>query len=234
MEKFQNCTFRIARCTMNQTIPWLLDLSISCQSKTFDILYFIMLFFMGVIEYEVLNYRITCDFFENYRNTVINFLYKYRHRSIFYHKLYFPVTVGWLIYRIPSIFHSNYRITAQKNWQIPNTVISYAPHPHINIVLIWSSTLSGETLSGETIRRAKFSSLKEKFVTFARRKVSPNKSKIVLKWSASEPTSDLSHLDKLWLYWWAKLCRAKFSSGEIFVTFQKIRHFRPTKFRPIR
>ena len=25
-----------------------------------------------------------------------------------------------------------------------------------------------------------------------------------------------------------------YSSGEIFVTFQKIRHFRPTKFRPIR
>ena len=35
--------------------------------------------------------------------------------------------------------------------------------------------------SGETIRRAKFSSLNEKFVTFARRKVSPNKSKSVLK-----------------------------------------------------
>ena len=69
--------------------------------------------------------------------------------------------------------------------------------------------------SGETIRRAKFSSLNEKFVTFARRKVSPNKSKSVLKWSTSEPTSDLSHLDKLWLHWWAKLCRAKFSSGEI-------------------
>ena len=25
-----------------------------------------------------------------------------------------------------------------------------------------------------------------------------------------------------------------YSSGEIFVTFEKIRHFRPTKFRPIR
>ena len=33
----------------------------------------------------------------------------------------------------------------------------------------------------------------------------------------------------------AKLCRAKFSSGEILVTKQKIRHFRPTKkFRPIK
>ena len=34
--------------------------------------------------YEVLDYRITVDFFENYRNTVIKFLYKYRHRSISY------------------------------------------------------------------------------------------------------------------------------------------------------
>ena len=46
------------------------------------------------------------------------------------------------------------------------------------------------------------------------RKISPNKIKSVLKWSISEPTSDLSHLDKLWLYWWAKLCRAKFASGK--------------------
>ena len=35
-------------------------------------------------------------------------------------------------------------------------------------------TLSGETLSGETIHQAKFSSLNEIFVTFARRKVSPD------------------------------------------------------------
>ena len=28
--------------------------------------------------------------------------------------------------------------------------------------------------------------------------------------------------------------RRKYSLGEIFVTFQKIRHFRPTKFHPIR
>ena len=34
-------------------------------------------------------------------------------------------------------------------------------------------------LSGETIRRAKFSSLKEKFVTFPQRKVSRDKSKSV-------------------------------------------------------
>ena len=33
---------------------------------------------------EVFDYRITVDFFENYRNTVIEFLYNYRHRSIFY------------------------------------------------------------------------------------------------------------------------------------------------------
>ena len=44
--------------------------------------------------YEVLNYRITVDFFENYRNTVIKFLSKYRHCSIFYQKLYFRVTVA--------------------------------------------------------------------------------------------------------------------------------------------
>ena len=50
--------------------------------------------------------------------------------------------------------------------------------------------------SGETIIRAKFSSLNEKFVTFAQRKVSPNKNKSVLKLSTSKPTSDLSHLDK--------------------------------------
>ena len=60
--------------------------------------------------------------------------------------------------------------------------------------------------------RAKFSSLNEKFVTFARRKVSPNKNESVLKLSTSKPTGDSSHLDKLWLCCWAKLCRAKFLS----------------------
>ena len=64
--------------------------------------------------HEVLKYRITVDFFANYRNTVIKFLWKYHHRSIFYQKLYFLVTVGWLKHRIPSIFYSNHRITAQK------------------------------------------------------------------------------------------------------------------------
>ena len=43
--------------------------------------------------YEVLNYRITVHFFENYRRTVIEFSYNYRHRCIFYLKLYITVTV---------------------------------------------------------------------------------------------------------------------------------------------
>ena len=38
-------------------------------------------------------------------------------------------------------------------------------------ILKKSLTLSGETLSGEIIRRAKFWSLSDKFVTFARRKI---------------------------------------------------------------
>ena len=44
--------------------------------------------------------------------------------------------------------------------------------------------------------RAKFSSLNEKFVTFARRKVSPNKSKSVFSSSTNEPKRETSHLDK--------------------------------------
>ena len=87
--------------------------------------------------YDVLNYRITVDFFKNYRNTVIKFLYEYRHRSIFYQILYFPVTVGWLKYRIPSIFYSNHRITAQKigKYRIP----SYrTPPPIYNNFIILS------------------------------------------------------------------------------------------------
>ena len=51
-------------------------------------------------------------------------------------------------------------------------------------------TLSGETLSGETIRRAKFSPLNENFVTFARRKFSPNKSKSVFSCIADAPCRD--------------------------------------------
>ena len=75
--------------------------------------------------------------------------------------------------------------------------------------------ISETILSGETIRRAKFSSPNEKFVTFARRKSSPNKSKSVVSWSTSEPKRESGHLDKLWLSCWAKLCRARFPSGEI-------------------
>ena len=88
--------------------------------------------------------------------------------------------------------------------------------------------------SGETIRRAKFSSLNEKFVTFARRKVSPNKSKSVLKWSTSEPSSDLSYLDKMWLYWWAKLCQARLFVGRNFRHFSKNLSLSPDKVCPIR
>ena len=92
----------------------------------------------------------------------------------------------------------------------------------------WAKLCRAKFLSGKTIRRANFSPLNEKIATFALRKVSPNKNKSVLKWSATEPTSDLCHLDKLWLYSWAKLRPVKFSSDEIFVTFKKIRQFRPT------
>ena len=59
-----------------------------------DLVLFILLCTIMRVAYEILNYRITVDFFENYRNTVIKFLYKYSHRSIFYQKLYIPVTVG--------------------------------------------------------------------------------------------------------------------------------------------
>ena len=59
----------------------------------------------------------------------------------------------------------------------------------------------------------------KKFVTFARRKISPNKSKSVFSSSTSElkRIAIASHLDNLWLPCWATLCRAKFSSGELFV-----------------
>ena len=48
---------------------------------------------MGGGAYEVLDYRITIQFFGNYRDIVIKFLYKYCHHIIFYHKLYFTVSV---------------------------------------------------------------------------------------------------------------------------------------------
>ena len=57
---------------------------------------------------------LNADFFENYRNTAIKFLYKYRQHSIFYQKLYFTVTVMWLKNRIPAISFSNYQNTEPK------------------------------------------------------------------------------------------------------------------------
>ena len=60
--------------------------------------------------YNVLNYRIAVDFFENYCSTVIKFLYKYRHRSICYQKLYLPSPLGaWNTqksYRVCTIFYT--------------------------------------------------------------------------------------------------------------------------------
>ena len=53
--------------------------------------------------YEVLNHRITVDFFKNYRNTIIEFLYIYRHHQIFYLKLY-----------ITDQFYSIHRNNVQK------------------------------------------------------------------------------------------------------------------------
>ena len=66
--------------------------------------------------------------------------------------------------------------------------------------------------TGKTIRWAKVSSTNEKFVTFARRKISPNKSRSIFKWSTSESTRETSHLHKFWLY---------YSSGNIFVAFAR-------------
>ena len=43
--------------------------------------------------YEILNYRITVDFYKNYSYTVIKLLYKYRHHSIFDQKLYLTLPV---------------------------------------------------------------------------------------------------------------------------------------------
>ena len=52
--------------------------------------------FLIIGGYEVLNYHITVDYFENYHNTGIKSLCKYRHRSILYQKFYFTVTDEWL------------------------------------------------------------------------------------------------------------------------------------------
>ena len=71
--------------------------------------------------------------------------------------------------------------------------------------------------SGENICRAKFLSPNEKFATLAWRKISPNKYESIFSWHTSEPESVTSHLDKLW-----SSCRARFSSGEIYITFRKM------------
>ena len=108
----------------------------------------------------------------------------------------------------------------------------------MDIVPYWAKHFQAKFSSGVNIRRAKFSSPNEKFVTFAWRKIPPNKSISVFKWITSEPTRETSHSDKFWLSCWAKLFRAKFSPGETirqvrFSSLSKIRHFCSTKFRPI-
>ena len=86
--------------------------------------------------------------------------------------------------------------------------------------------------SGETIRRAKFSSLNEKFVTFARRKVSPNKSKSVFSWSTNEPRRKKSHLDKFWLILGERnLVGRNFHQAKLFVGWN-CRHFSKTSSLP--
>ena len=69
--------------------------------------------------YDVWNYCVTVDFFENYCNTVTTFLYKYCHHSISYQKLYNTLTVRWLKYWIQTIFYSNYRNTVHKVCRYP-------------------------------------------------------------------------------------------------------------------
>ena len=82
--------------------------------------------------------------------------------------------------------------------------------------------------SGEIIRRAKFWSLSEKFVTFARRKIRNLSYFMRTQYNLyiCAPSKNYSSGEIF--------VRRDYSSGEIFVTWRKIRHFRPTKFRPIR
>ena len=110
-----------------------------------------------------------------------------------------------------------------------------------------SDTLSGKCLSGEIFvrrnyssgeifvtkwkihhfRQAKFSSPNEKFVIFARRKISPNRSKSVFKWSANEPMRETSNLNKIVIILLGEtlsgeiLVGRNYSSSEIFLTFSK-------------
>ena len=79
--------------------------------------------------------------------------------------------------------------------------------------------MSGKIFVGRNFgHQTKNSSL---FVTFARRKVSSDKSKSVFSWSASEPKRVPSHLDKSCSSCWIKLCRAKLFVGRKFCHFSK-------------
>ena len=79
---------------------------------------------VGVRGFRLLYY---CWFFENYRNTVIKFLYKYRHRSSFYEKLYFLSPLGdWNTEYWPFLIQIT--VSPSKIWQIANTITSYAPN----------------------------------------------------------------------------------------------------------
>ena len=91
---------------------------------------------------------------------------------------------------------------------------------YYDIDLLHGQYFVGRNFFGRNFRRAKFSSPNEKFVTFAQRIVSPNKSKSVFKWKTSEPTREKSYLDKFRSSCRAKLCRtklcrAKFSSTKV-------------------
>ena len=81
--------------------------------------------------------------------------------------------------------------------------------------------------SGEIIRRAKFWSLSEKFVTFARRKIRNLSYFMLTQYDLyiSAPSKNYSSGEIF--------VGRNYSSGEIFVIWRKIRHFRPTKFRPM-
>ena len=82
--------------------------------------------------------------------------------------------------------------------------------------------------SGGIIRRAKFWSLSEKFVTFARRKIPYLSYFMRTQYNLyiSAPPKNYSSGEIF--------VSRNYSSGEIFVTWRKIRHFRPPKFRPMR
>ena len=77
---------------------------------------------------KLLYYR---SFFPKY-NTVIKYLYRYCHCSVFYQKLYFTVIVRW---HVPNYNHflSKSPKYSQKHWQIPNIAISSPPSPLPNI-----------------------------------------------------------------------------------------------------